>query len=222
MEKGIDSLREAVINDCKKGQDCFNENGCDHEFYRTLPQDNPKLIEMGMTKKCCHISKCSHKYCDKYKWTIERAKHYAEKTGKTYLQILEIWEKTRSYWYESFYQECNQPLLEGDNIIFYDDWIKQLEERFGKDPKKWAFVCPACGHVQTAQDFIDNKIEDFETKVYFSCIGRYINKTHGCDWTLGGLLKINKMSVIKDGQAHPVFEMAPAPIETVKPQYHGR
>jgi len=207
MIKGIESLKEAVIKDCKV-QGCFNENGCDHEFYRSVPQSNPRLVDMGITTSTIAVSKCMHKYCDKYKWVIERAKHYAEKTGKTYEEILTIWENNRSYWYMNYYQDSKQPLLDGDNVIFYDDWLKELKARFGKDVKKWAFVCPACGHIQTAQDFIDNKIEDIESKVYFSCIGRYAKGAGGCDWTLGGLLSIHKHVVIKDGVAHPVFEMA--------------
>lgn len=206
MKSGIEKLKEAVINDCSK-QNCFNENGCDHEFYRTVPQDNEAIREMGFATKCIAVSKCSHKYCDKYKWVIERAKHYAEKTGKTYEEIIDIWEANRNYWYMNYYQDSKQPLLEGDNVIFYDDWVKELKVRFGEDPKKWAFVCPACGHIQTAQDFIDNNIQDVERKVYFSCIGRYV-KGIGCDWTLGGLLSIHKHVIIKDGIAHPVFEMA--------------
>lgn len=110
MKKGIESLKNAVINDCEEGENCFNENGCNHEFYRTVPETNPGLISMGIKTCCKHISKCSQKYCDKYKWVIDRAKYYAEKTGKTYEEIIEIWEENRTYWYMGYYQDCNQPL----------------------------------------------------------------------------------------------------------------
>jgi hypothetical protein len=206
-KKGLESFTNAVMKDCHQYNNCFNENGCNHEFTRIVPETNPALLEMGFKQCCIRVSKCSHKYCDKYKWVIERAKHYAEKTGKTFEEILEVWENDRTYWYMNYYQECNQPLLEGDSIIMYDDWIKELKHRFGDDAKKWAFVCPACGNIQTCQDFIDLKIESPESKVYFNCIGRY-TKTSGCDWSIGGLLKINKQTVIKDGKAFPVFEMA--------------
>jgi hypothetical protein len=205
--KGKQSLIEAVQRDCEKGENCFNENGCTKERFKNFPETDPSLIKMGFKTKCISQTKCFHDYCGKYKWIMERAQHYALKTGKTVDEILEVWENDRTYWYMNYYQECNQPLLEGENIIMYDDWIKELKHRFGDDAKKWAFVCPACGNIQTCQDFIDLKIESPESKVYFNCIGRY-TKTSGCDWSIGGLLKINKQTVIKDGKAFPVFEMA--------------
>lgn len=110
MKKGIERLKAAVQIDTERGQNCFNENGCDHEFTRMVPEDNPRLIAMGFKECCKRVSKCSHKYCDKYKWVIDRAKHYAEKTGKTYEEIIEIWESNRTYWYMNYYQDCNQPL----------------------------------------------------------------------------------------------------------------
>ncbi|MEK6829046.1 MAG: VVA0879 family protein [Nanoarchaeota archaeon] len=207
MKKGLESLREAIMKDAKEGQNCFNEGGCNHEFYRTVPQTNPALVKMGMKEACIKVSKCGHKYCDKFKWIIDRANHYAEKTGKTMEEILEIWETDRTYWYMNYYQDAKQPELTGDNIIMFDDWIKELKKRFGDDAKQWKFKCPSCSGVQTCQDFIDMKIESPEDKVYFSCIGRYV-EGRGCDWTLGGLFQIHKQTVIKDGRAVPVFEMA--------------
>ena len=111
MEKGIESLREAVLRDTKGGNDCFNKNGCDHEFTRIVPETTPGLINMGITTSCRRVSKCTHKYCDKYKWVIERAKYYAEKTGKSFEEVIEIWERNRTYWYMNYYQESKQPLI---------------------------------------------------------------------------------------------------------------
>jgi hypothetical protein len=110
MKKGIESLKAAVMLDVKGGNDCFNENGCDHEYTRMFPETNPALIEMGFTQCCKRISKCFHQYCNKYKWIIDRAKYYAEKTGKTFEEIIEIWESNRTYWYMNYYQEGKQPL----------------------------------------------------------------------------------------------------------------
>ena len=207
MKKGIESLKAAVMKDCAEGENCFSENGCTKERYKTLPEDNPGLLKMGFKTKCVATTKCFHDYCGKYKWTLERAKHYAEKTGKTVDEILEAWETDRTYWYMNYYQDANQPELNSDKIIPYEDWIADLKSKFGEDPKKWTFKCPSCGGTQNAQLFIDNKVEEPENKVYFSCIGRYV-KGMGCDWTLGGLFKIHKISVLKDGQVFPVFETA--------------
>lgn len=196
--------------DCEKGNNCFSENGCTHERYKDFPEDNPKLIEMGFKTKCIAQTKCTHDYCGKLKWVKERAEHYAQKTGMTPEQVLENWEKSRTYWYMNYYQENNQPLLESDNIIPYEKWISDLKERFGEDSKNWAFKCPNCGNIQTAQDFIDNGAERHKTFSYYSCIGRYV-KNKGCNWTLGGLLQMHKTCVLKDGEVFPVFEMAESP-----------
>jgi hypothetical protein len=195
MLKGIDKLRASVMADCQRGKNCFSENGC----------------------TAAHHNGCSHAYCDKYKWVLDRAAHYAEKAGKTTNEVIEIWETDRSYWYMNYYQECNQPLLTSESIINYDDWILELKARFGDDPKQWAFVCPSCGNVQTIQHFIDHGLKGLADNVYYHCIGRYV-KNIGCDWTLGGLLKINKVSVMRNAQVFPVFEMADAvlPQTTVK------
>ncbi|RXK16448.1 hypothetical protein CP985_03290 [Malaciobacter mytili LMG 24559] len=93
MCKGIEKLKEAVIFDCNKGEGCFNPNGCNHEFYRTVLEDNLVLIKMGIDTSCKRISNCTHKYCDKFKWVIDRAKHYAEVTGLDYKDIIDNWEK---------------------------------------------------------------------------------------------------------------------------------
>lgn len=92
-------------------------------------------------------------------------------------------------------------------VLSRDEWIAQLEAKFGKDPKQWKFKCVQCGGVQCGQDFIDAGVKDPENYVYFSCIGRFV-KDRGCDWTLGGLFRIHKMEVEFEGKKIPVFEPA--------------
>ena len=104
MKKGIESFKAEVMKDCQSANNCFSENGCTKERYKYLPEDNPKLIEMGIKQKCVANTKCTHDYCGKYKWVLERAKHYAEKTGKTVEEVMEIWENDRTYWYMNYYQ----------------------------------------------------------------------------------------------------------------------
>ena len=70
-------------------------------------------------------------------------------------------------------------------------------------------VCPPCGTVQTPQDLIDagagDSMEDIRGFVGFSCVGRW-SEEKGCDWTLGGLLKIHTLEVVTpDGEHHPRF-----------------
>ena len=168
MEKGIKSFKEAVLQDTKAGENCFNENGCDHEFYRIVPQDNPKLMKYSKTS-CIHVSKCSHKYCDKYKWVLERAQAYADKTGKTPEEVIAIWEKNRSYWYMNYYQEGKQPLnseltasdkiymekMKG-NIVFLEQEITNYE-----------FLASTLeyDHQQSTKQAILTKIEGYKKEV---------------------------------------------------------
>lgn len=63
MRTGLERLIEDVKKDCQEG--CFNMNGCDHEFSKILPETDPKMKNLGITKKCVKVSKCTHKYCDK-------------------------------------------------------------------------------------------------------------------------------------------------------------
>ena len=101
--------------------------------------------------------------------------------------------------------------------IKYEDWIKEGEKLFGKDKKKWKFVCPSCGGIQTIQDFIDLKVEEPENYVHFSCIGRFTdgckgeigNKRSPCNYTNGGLFNFAKLKVLRDGEKSiSVFEFA--------------
>lgn len=87
-----------------------------------------------------------------------------------------------------------------------------------------AFHCPMCGTIQSATDLIKAGAgEDFEAVekyLGFSCVGRW---THGksppttaekgtqigCNWTLGGLLRICDLRVrTPDNEIHPIFKPA--------------
>jgi hypothetical protein len=90
--------------------------------------------------------------------------------------------------------------------IDFEEWKAKGHELFGDKIEDFKFKCPNCEETQTLQEFIDNDIKDADEKFHFSCIGRWV-KGRGCDWTLGGFLKIHKTEVItEDGQKHPVFE----------------
>lgn len=182
---GLETLKEAVIKDTKEGQDCFNEKGCDQK------------------------NACSQRYCDKYAWVIERAKHYAEFCKLSLQDVLNEWEADRGYWYLNYYQDSNQPLLNDPvnsnaKIIPIDDWADQAIKLYGGNKNHWQFVCPACGHVQIGQDFLAHDAEP--QNAYLNCIGRYNNKKVGCDWSLGGLFSIHKTAVLKNAKVYPVFE----------------
>ena len=87
------------------------------------------------------------------------------------------------------------------------EWRNEGRKLFGEDIKGWQFQCPVCKGIQTANLFRKHNI-DPNGKVYFSCIGRWVNNI-GCDWTLGGLFLIHTLEVQNEaGEYCPVFEFA--------------
>lgn len=173
MSKGYESLVKKVKRDCDEGQGCFNPNGCDHEFYRYEPAEG-EMKKYGDTV-CKHVSKCGHKYCDKFKWIINRAKHYAEKTGLNWEDILDSWEEDCNYWYMNYYQDCNQPLIEGDKVRVFetvDGMLEAIGER--------KFRCPSCGGISTNPYECNSGIEVQKATKR--------KKAKICDWKVYGLL----------------------------------
>lgn len=84
-----------------------------------------------------------------------------------------------------------------------------------------AFVCPICETVQSGADWMratGKTFEEIEPKVGFSCIGRGTGAGEhkrgtkpgkGCNWTLGGLLRLHVLEVVDAaGKAHPMFRLA--------------
>lgn len=83
-----------------------------------------------------------HDYNAKLVWAVDRAKHYAEKTGLSPEAILDAWENGRDYWYMNFYQENNQPKIEGDSVRLFDT-LDDVKQSVGKD----GYRCPLCNSV---------------------------------------------------------------------------
>ena len=110
---GYEKLRKAVEKDCQKAGGRLHPEGCSH----------------------CG-GNCSHRYCDKFKWTIDKAKEYEGITGVAWREILDSWEEDRYHWYMNYYQECNQPKL--DHIF---DTMEDLKSSIGE----MKFRCPSCG-----------------------------------------------------------------------------
>ena len=96
------------------------------------------------------------------------------------------------------------------------EWLAEAERRFGKDPMKWKFVCPACGFVQSTQDYKDAGAPS--SAAAFSCVGRwsghmkddaFVTKKGPCNYAGGGLIHLNPIKVVdEDGQEHEVFAFA--------------
>jgi len=131
---GYEKLKESVEYDCnKKGScGCFNPDGCN--------VDNARIGTYGEEG----FKSCFHKYCDKFKSTIDRAKQYEEKLGVKWEDVLNSWEEGRNYWYMNYYQNSNQPKIKGDKVKIFetvDDMLKSIGEK--------KFRCPACGGITT-------------------------------------------------------------------------
>lgn len=150
---GYESLMEAVKKDCNalNSCGCFNPDGCDNPDGRIGKYGEPGF------------KWCTHKYCDKFKWVIDRAKHYGEKAGIPWEGILDAWEKERNYWYMNYYQECNQPKIENGKVRVFDT-VRDFRESVGNG----LFRCPRCGGVST---------------------NPYECNAGGCDWKIYGLLR---------------------------------
>ena len=114
------------------------------------------------------------------------------------------------------------------NLIEYDffAWMAEGERRFGADIGGWRFVCPACKHVQSVNDFKPHKDKGATPEdARFNCIGRYsganpnaglagTGKEQGpCNYTSGGLFDLRPVVVkTKDG---PIKSFAFAETEAV-------
>lgn len=135
IKKGLESLIEAVAVGLREKKDFF-DRGCKSFSEACLT----KMRNYAETGNLCD-KKCE--YCEKFKWVVDRAKHYAEKTGLTYEQVLEGWEKRRDYWFLNYYQDSNQPVLNERVRIFKT--LKELQHSMGQA----GFRCPRCGGIST-------------------------------------------------------------------------
>jgi hypothetical protein len=176
--KGYKSLLADVMKDVERGEGCFNPSGCDHEYYRTVPQKNETLRKTGMLTATMCVSKCFHKYCDKFRWVIDRAMHYAQKTGIPVDEILNAWEGNRDYWYMNYYQDSNQPKIEDGEVRVVED-----REAFLTEVGNAGYRCPLCGGVSSDPQTCNS--------------GKEVEPGKICDWKSYGLLKSGVPVVMK-------------------------
>jgi len=105
----------------------------------------------------------------------------------------------------------------------HEEWLAEGTRRFGPDQCKWRFVCPSCGYVASAQEWVDAAAPQ---AIAFSCVGRWTgandNKTFQkaggpCCYAGGGLIGLNPVKVtMSDGKTLDVFafaDEAKAPVE---------
>lgn len=81
------------------------------------------------------------------------------------------------------------------------EWKALGEQLFGPDQMKWKFICPACNHVATVQDYKD--AEAPPAAVAVACVGRFMGSRRPafvagvgpCDYSGLGLFCISPVSV---------------------------
>ena len=157
--KGLETLIEATVSGLREKRD-FKSRWCEQHTEDCIE----KLKEYAESGKECGF-KCE--YCDKFKWAIDRAKHYAEKTGLTWQEVLAGWEEERSYWYLNYYQDCNQPEVKSDKVRVFDT-LEELRNSLGKE-----FRCPCCGGISNNPYKCTSGIKRGDGKI--------------CDWKVNGL-----------------------------------
>jgi len=116
------------------------------------------------------VNSSENEYSSKFKWIIDRAKHYSHVTGVPIVEILNAWENHRNCWYMNYYQDSQQPKLKKGSNIFIFDTVEEINKLVDK-----GFRCPACGGISKHPNMCDAG-----TKVDFS-------KSGICDWKSFGL-----------------------------------
>jgi hypothetical protein len=103
------------------------------------------------------------------------------------------------------------------------EWSDEGTRRFGPIQMKWKFVCPACGFVQSVEDFRPFKAHGATVEdARFNCIGRFAgpkrealggNGPGPCNYTSGGLFDLRKLTVVlPDGKEIRTFDFAEVPM----------
>lgn len=154
------------------------------DYQRSVTEDN------GWSEEECKKS---------LDWVLARAQKYADWCGVTRDEVLEGWEKTRTYCWRNFYQECNQPdpeKMKGTPVMLYKDWVAKGERLYGKDWMNWKFKCPTCGHVQSLGEFKNAGVDP--NYAIMCCASRFnLGGRKDCKWTTGGLLAIGGVYVVR-------------------------
>ena len=156
---------ERLLNDVIKGLEAkkdFRSRWCEHYTDKCKEY----LKSYGDSQ-----SDCGHncEYCEKYKWAVDRAKHYEEKLGISWKEILKSWEDDRTYWFMNYYQDAEQPLIDSDNVFVFET-VEELREKCGQQ-----FICPCC--------------KGISTDPYECNSGKKIGKKKICDWKSYGLFQ---------------------------------
>lgn len=107
--------------------------------------------------------------------------------------------------------------------LSHEQWLQEAERRYGPKLRNIRFRCPACGHVQSGQDFIDLGMSPAQAaqRAGFSCIGRWMpaaREAFGgsgpgpCNYAGAGLFRIAPIMVSTEQGTQFVFDFADEPL----------
>lgn len=111
----------------------------------------------------------------KLEFAVSRAQHYEQKTGVPASEVLTAWENGRNYWYMNYYQDAEQPLIEGDSVRVFET-TDELVQAIGKN----GFRCPNCNGISKSPYACDSGVKL-----------KLINSKgpEPCNWKVGGLFR---------------------------------
>lgn len=98
------------------------------------------------------------------------------------------------------------------------EWLAEAAALFGDDAMGWRFVCPSCGNSMCVKDWRDAGAP--EGAIALSCVGRYLPGTTAtlgqkgkgfCNYSGGGLFRLNPVKVMDGEEEHQVFEFESRP-----------
>jgi hypothetical protein len=88
---------------------------CQSAGYKSLKAEYTRSMQRLQrytgTKNTWYVEREKKELKDKFQWVIARATHYAHHINTTIDVILNDWEEKRSYSWQNYYQESNQPKL---------------------------------------------------------------------------------------------------------------
>lgn len=92
-----------------------------------------------------------------------------------------------------------------DEPIPVEAWRAEAASLFGDNPLAWRFRCPACGNIQTPEDFKALSVDP--KRAYVECIGRH-SQGRGCMYAIYAVGAIGRLVRNEEGCAVMVLPFA--------------
>nr|VFK14949.1 MAG: hypothetical protein BECKLFY1418C_GA0070996_10123 [Candidatus Kentron sp. LFY] len=90
------------------------------------------------------------------------------------------------------------------------EWTRMGTRIFGKDQKKWKFVCPKCGRIQSPKEFLAHKDKGAKPDdAYRKCIGQF-DAGNGCNYTADQFTPVPPVIIKSEKKRIRVFDFAGA------------